>query len=175
MTRLFGGLLSYLVAVVGVAGGAAALLFMQSMASVAPTRQGATKETAPRIQAWLDRKTESAEYAARAEPPRRPNASVPKPCASKFHPRPSMPTGHARWTPSSNRRAGGNARSWKLRNRHGGKRGGARASLRVRTSRRRLATHRNRAGPLIPTNFAQGQTAVAIEGRLAALLDLGAV
>jgi hypothetical protein len=69
MTRLFGGLLSYLVAVVGVAGAAAALLFyaMQSMARVAPTRQAATKETAPRIQAWLDRKAESADYAAREE------------------------------------------------------------------------------------------------------------
>jgi hypothetical protein len=69
MTRLFGGLLSYLVAAVGVAGGAAALLFyaMQSMAAVAPTRQAAARETAPRIQVWLDRKAESADYAAREE------------------------------------------------------------------------------------------------------------
>src|SRR5262245_28530725 len=69
MTHLFGGLLSYLVAAVGVAGGAAALLLyaMQSMAGVAPTQQAVAKETAPRIQAWLDRKAESADYAAREE------------------------------------------------------------------------------------------------------------
>ena len=46
MTRLFGGLLSYLVAAVGVAGGAAALLLyaMQSMAGVAPTQQAVASD-----------------------------------------------------------------------------------------------------------------------------------
>jgi hypothetical protein len=62
--RLLLGLLSYLIAVVGIVGGAAAFLssVVEPAIRMAPAQQD-TPKVAPRVQAWLDRNAEGLVYA----------------------------------------------------------------------------------------------------------------
>jgi hypothetical protein len=63
--RLLLGLLAYLVAIIAVGSGAAAVLFSapQSGVRTATARQETTPIASPRIQAWLERKAEGVAFA----------------------------------------------------------------------------------------------------------------